>query len=74
MCGGKFGFCCGTTVSYICVMQTTVFFLLRISFYVYACPGVFMHLRKTIAQDGHVFDCVTLVSILLRKLSFLHMC
>jgi len=34
----------------------------------------FMQLRKTITQHGCVFDSVTVVFILLWKLSFLHMC
>ena len=49
-------------------------FLLRFSLYMYACHGVFMHLRKTITEHGRVFDSVTLDFIPLLKLSFLHMC
>jgi hypothetical protein len=49
-------------------------FLLRISLYIYACPGVFMRLRKTITQHGRVCDSVTVDFIPLWKLSFLHMC
>ena len=47
-------------------------FLLRIS--LYACPGVFMRLRKTITKHGRVCDSVTLDFIPLWKLSFVHMC
>jgi len=44
-------------------------FLLRISFYLY----VFHATEKTV-QHGCVFDSVTVLFILLWKLSFLHMC
>ena len=60
----------------VCIANYRVF-LLRISLYIYiyiyACPRVFMHLRKT-TQHGRVCDSVILDFITLWKLSFLHMC
>ena len=55
-----------------CVAASFIF-LLRISFYLYACLVCFMQLRKAIKQHGLVFDSLTVVFIPFWKLRFLRM-
>jgi hypothetical protein len=66
----KFHFCCGTAVScYMCAVNYSVFVLLRILFYIYACLVCFIQLRKTQRRVGVVhrsyrmYDSVTIFFI-----------
>ena len=74
LCGGKFHFCCGTTVSCICVWcNTTAFSCYGFHFIYMHALACCMQLRKT-TQHGCVFYSVIVLFILLWKLHFLHMC
>lgn len=58
---------------YMCNVNYSIF-LLRISFYIYACPGVFHATVKDSKLAWECFGSVTVVFIPLWKLSFLRMC
>jgi hypothetical protein len=68
----KFHFCCRTAGScYMCDVNYSVFALLRILSYIYACLVCFIQLRKRQRRVGVVYDSVTVFFISSWKLKSL---